>query len=340
MRQQCNLRRSAITYLGSCFVSIALLGPAALGQTCQGAADMEAASRTSIESASQRYADMAVRGDSTSLQQNAIPSVASNFAAIEAAIKENHANWAGAQPAQRPVWLLQAPGTEKIERAEFLCGVFGAHGQTANSAVFVIPNLPPGNYAVATFDVASGKNPQTLSFVLQQIGSDWKVGGFYAKPSQIASHDGNWFAERAREFKVKGHTRNAWLYFMQARDLLSPVPFMSTAVTDKLYDEMQTVQPSDLPVGGNTIDLAVGAKACKLTNTYPVAFNDEINLVVKYQAGDVSNTAQTYQENIALIKAIVAKYPEFREAFAGIVARAVEPSGKDYGSLMAMKEIK
>jgi hypothetical protein len=67
---------------------------------------------------------------------------------------------------------------------------------------------------------------------------------------------------------------------MQARDLLSPVPFMSTAVTDKLYDEMQTVQPSDLPVGGNTIDLAVGAKACKLTNTYPVALNDEINLVV------------------------------------------------------------
>src|SRR5678815_290437 len=76
-----------------------LLGPAALGQTCQGAADMEAASRTSIESASQRYADMAVRGDSTSLQQNAIPSVASNFAGIESAIKENHANWAGAQPA-------------------------------------------------------------------------------------------------------------------------------------------------------------------------------------------------------------------------------------------------
>ena len=301
---------------------------------------MEAASRTSIESASQRYVDMAVRGDSTILQQNAIPSVASNFAGIEAVIKENHANWAGAQPTPRPVWLLQAPGTEKIERAEFLCGVFGAHGQTASSAVFVIPNLPPGNYAVATFDIASGKNAQTLSFVLQQIGSDWKVGGFYAKASQTASHDGNWFAERAREFKTKGHTRNAWLYFMQARDLLSPVPFMSTAATDKLYDEMQAVQPADLPVGGNTIDLAVGAKACKLTNTYPVAFNDEINLVVKYQAGDVSNTAQTYQDNIALIKAIVTKYPEFREAFAGIVARAVEPSGKDYGSLMAMKEIK
>ena len=39
---QCNRRRSGITYLGSCFVSrCALLGSAALGQTCQGAADME-----------------------------------------------------------------------------------------------------------------------------------------------------------------------------------------------------------------------------------------------------------------------------------------------------------
>ena len=27
------------------------------------------------------------------------------------------------------------------------------------------------------------------------------------------------------------------------------------------------------------------------------------------------------------MKAVVAKYPEFRDAFAGIVARAVEPSG-------------
>jgi len=41
-----------------------------------------------------------------------------------------------------------------------------------------------------------------------------------------------------------------------------------------------------------------------------------------------------------VIKALVAKFPEFRNAFAGVVARAVEPSGRDYGTLMAMKDIK
>jgi hypothetical protein len=41
-----------------------------------------------------------------------------------------------------------------------------------------------------------------------------------------------------------------------------------------------------------------------------------------------------------VIKALVAKFPELREAFAGVVARAVAPSGRDYGTLLGMKDIK
>jgi hypothetical protein len=41
-----------------------------------------------------------------------------------------------------------------------------------------------------------------------------------------------------------------------------------------------------------------------------------------------------------VIKALVAKFPELREAFAGAVARAVDPSGHDYGTLLAMKDVK
>jgi len=63
-------------------------------------------------------------------------------------------------------------------------------------------------------------------------------------------------------------------------------------------------------------------------------------VVVKYQAADVSNTAATFKENTTVMKALLAKFPELRDAFAGMVARAVEPSGRDYGSLLPMKEIK
>jgi 16S rRNA G527 N7-methylase RsmG len=65
-----------------------------------------------------------------------------------------------------------------------------------------------------------------------------------------------------------------------------------------------------------------------------------LDLVVKYQTADVSNTGQAFQDNMAVMKALVQKFPELREAFDGVVARAVESSGRDYGTMMPMKEIK
>lgn len=308
-------------------------------QSCFTSGDMEEATRTALVNTAKRYFDMASRGDSEALRQNAIAGVASDFGGIETAVKENQPSFAGTQAAPRPPFLLKTEGQEPLERGEFLCGVFGPRGQTADSAVFLLNNLPPGSYGVAILDVPTAKGPYTLSFVLQQQGSDWKLGGFYVKITQAAGHDGAWFADRAREFKAKGQLRNAWLYFLQARDLLSPVPFMSTMVTDKLYDEMQALKPPDLPAN-DPVDLVAGSKTYKLTSIFPLGVNSDLDLVVKYQAADISNSVQTYRDNMAVIKALVAKYPEFRDAFASVVARAVEPSGRDYGSLLNVKDIK
>jgi hypothetical protein len=315
---------------------ISLSAVAAHAQTCLTAEDMDEATRAALVTTAKRFYDMAARGDAASLQQNAISSLAANFSGIEGAIKENQANLSGTQPTPRPPFLLKAEGTVPLPRAEFLCGVFGAQGQTRDSAVFVIPNLPPGNYGIVILDAPSAQRAYTVSFVLQQQGNDWKLGGFYAKPAQISGHDGNWFADRAREFKAKGQMRNAWFYFGEARELLVPVPFMATATTDKLYDEMQTVKPADLP----PVDLAAAGKTYKLTDLFPVPVSHDFSLVVKYQSGDVSDSGRTFQDNLAVMKALLTKYPEFRDAFAGIVVRAVEPSGRDYGSMLTMKDIK
>src|SRR5437899_3217769 len=198
----------------------------AAAQTCLTAADMDEPARNALVSTAKKYFDMAARGDAASLKQNAIASLASDFGAIETAIKDNQANFSGAQANARPPFLLKAEGTAPLPKAEFLCGVFGAQGQTRDSAEFVIPNLPSGG------------------------------------------------------------------------------------------------------------------KTYKLTQLFPLAVGKDLDLVVKYQSADVSNTAQIFQDNAAVMKGLVTKYPELRDAFAGIVARAVEPSGRDYGSLLAMKDIK
>jgi hypothetical protein len=111
---------------------------------------------------------------------------------------------------------------------------------------------------------------------------------------------------------------------------------MATATTDKLYDEMQAVKPADLP----PLDLAAGGKTFKVTDLFPVPIGRDFDLVVKYQSADVSDTGKTFQDNLAVMRSLLAKYPESRDGFAGIVVRAVEPSGKDYGSMLPMKDIK
>jgi len=321
-------------------VLLALTFSPASAQVCLSAADMDNPTRTAIENAGHRFFDMAAKGDVAGMKQNAIPSLASNFTGIEQAVVENKPAFAGAPAMPRPPFVLQAQGNAPLAKAEFLCGVFGANGQTRDSAVFQLPNLPPGNYAVVIMDTNGAKGPYTLSLVLQQIGQDWKLGGFYAKAAEVAGHDAVWFAEHARQYKAKGQLHNAWLYFLEARELMAPLSFMSTLQTDKLYDEVQSVAPKDFPLDGGTIDLPVGGKTFKVTQVFPVGVGNDFDVVVKYQTADISNTTQVFQDNMAVIKAFLAKFPELREAFGGVVVRAVEPSGKDYGSLLAMKDIK
>ena len=316
-----------------------LLLPAAASlraQTCLTAGDMDEATKTALLNTAQSYFDSIARGDSAALRQNAIASVASDFSGIETAVKDNRSDLSGAKPVARPPFLLQAQGNAPLERAEFLCGVFGSHGQTADSRVFVIPNLPPGNYGFVTQDVSTAKGTYTVSYVLEQQATAWKLGGLYIKPSQVGGHDGNWFAASARELKAKGANHAAWFYYQEARDLLVPVPFMSTMATDKLYDESQTMKPADLAPA----DLAGNGKTFKLTALFPLAVGTELDLVAKYDTASVANSAATYQDNLTVMKALLAKYPEFRNTFDGVIARAVEPSGRDYGTMLHMKDIK
>ena len=270
------------------------------------------------------------------LRQNAIASLAADFSGVENAVHDNQSALSSAKPVARPPFLLKADGSAPLARAEFLCGVFGKDGQTSDSRVFVIPNLPPGNYGFVTQDLNTSKGAYTVSYVLEQQETAWKLGGLYIKSSQVSGHDGNWFVTRARELKAKGENHVAWFYYQEARELLVPVPFMSTITTDKLYDESQAVKPADLPPA----DLTGGGESFKLTALFPLAVDGDLDLVVKYQLADISNSSHTYQENMAVMKALLAKYPELRTTFDGIIARAVDPSGRDYGTMLQMKDIK
>jgi hypothetical protein len=331
------LRYAAWALLALFALSVAASSAAA--QSCLTSSDMDDATRTALTAASLRYFDLVIKGDAAALRERAMPAVASDFSGIENAVKDNQAALAGSKAGARPPFLLEAE--EPITHAEFFCGVFGSKGQTRESAVFSLDNLPPGKYGVVILDAPASKRAYTVSLILQQQGSDWKLANLYIKVAQLAGHDSAWFAARARAFQAKGQTHNAWLYYLEATSLVSPLgPTMATKASDDLDDESQKLQPADFPADGKTIDVSAGAATYKLTALFPEAVGDDLDLIVRYQAGDISNTNLAYRNNVAVMKALVAKYPEFRDGFASVVARGVDGSGRDYGTLLGMKEIK
>ena len=179
-----------------------------------------------------------------------------------------------------------------------------------------------------------------FSEVLQQIGNDWKLGGLYIKSAQFGGHDSDWFLAQARQYKARGQLHNAWFYYLEARSLISPLPFMSTLASDQLYDESQPVQPNDLPAAGKTANLAAGTATYKLTAVFPEMVGNDLDLIVRYDSANASNSNLAYQENVTIMKSLVMRFPEVRDAFVAVVARAVDTSGRDYGTLLAMKDIK
>lgn len=311
--------------------------PAVHGQSCYAGADLDAATKSAVEAAARRYFDMSAQGDVAGLKANSIPAVAGDFSGIEQAVVSNKEFFAGGQPSTTGTYVLDASQSKgTLQRADFYCGIYNS----ADRVGFSIPNLPAGKYAIVVQKVTGGKDPITLTMILQDMGGAWKLAGYYPRLNSISGHDGQWYLAKAREYKSKGQAHNAWFYYLTAWDLIAPVNFMGTPQLDKIAEETQSARPSDLPGNGAPLAITANGKTFNITELAPVPVGKDLNLRVRYNTADASNTAVAFQDNMAVIKAVVAKYPEVRDAFNAVIARAVDNSGRDYGSLLAMKDVK
>ena len=115
---------------------------------------------------------------------------------------------------------------------------------------------------------------------------------------------------------------------------------MGTLASDKLYDESQGAQVADFPSNGKPVDFVAAGATYKVSGIYPTVIGNDLDVVVKNEVPDASNANQCYQSNMAIMKELAMKYPELRDAFAGVETRATDASGKNYGTLLAMKDIK
>jgi len=222
------------------------------------------------------------------------------------------------------------------QRADFYCGIYNSPDRVG----IAIPNLPPGRYALTIANI-TGKEPITLTLILEESGKNiWKLGGYYARANSLGGHDGQWYIAKAREFKAKGLLLNAWFYYLTAWDLMAPVDFISTPTLDKLGDETQATRPPDLPSTSAPLTLTAGGKSFLVTELSALPVNGELYVRAHYSTPDAANPAAASADNAAVMRALLAKYPYLREAFGGLIARATDASGHEYGTVTPMKDVK
>jgi hypothetical protein len=330
--------RSCRIVLGLVFSAIAILPGSRIlvSQTCSSGPELDEATKSAVNSAAKQYLEMSKNGDVAGLKANAIPAISGDFGAIEQAVITNKPFLAGGTSSITGTYLLDASQSKTaLPRADFYCGIYNSPDRLS----FSINNLPPGKYAVVIQKV-NGKDPITLSLVLQNLGGAWKLAGYYPRLDAIGGHDGQWYLTQARAYKAQGKAHDAWFYYLTAWDLTAPVNFMSTPQLDKIAEEMQGSRPGDLPSENAPLSLSANGKVFKVTELTAVPVDNKLDLRVVYQNAAAGNSGAAFQDNMAVIRAVIAKYPELRDAFDSVIARAVDGNGHEYGSLLPMKDIK
>jgi hypothetical protein len=316
-------------------LAIAIAGSPAWAQTCQTADEIPRPVRTALETAAGKTFEQASFGDVDAMQANIAPSAQSIFAGMAAAVKDNKAALVGTTPQLRISFLLDTGATPSPE-GKFYCGVFGAAGATANAAEFDLPGLPAGKYGLVIQDLVSSKGPYALTTIYQDAGG-WKLAGFWIRPETALGHDGLWYLRRAREYKSKGQLHNAWFYYVTSWDLMAPVTFMDSNLLAKITEESNKTQPKDVPVAGNTVNYSANGKTYKITEMNAFRTEDELDLLIKYSVASTQDTAAVQIDARKLADAVVAQYPELKDAFNNVWVRAVDPAGGVAVGLLKLK---
>ena len=176
--------------------------------------------------------------------------------------------------------------------------------------------------------------------ILQDAGGNsWKLAGYYPRLNSIGGHDGQWFLSKAREYKDKGQTYNAWFYYLTAWDLTAPVDFMGTPQLDKIADEIQAARPGDLPRAARHWNWRRAERHLR-SSTWWRSRCPAIWTCGRSTKQRTRPIRRWQQRKLAVSKALLRKYPEFRDAFGAVIARAADNNGHTYTTLTPMNDIK
>lgn len=303
---------------------------------------MSAPDRDALAAIARKSTADALSGDADALRNNSTPDLQRDFAGVAQAVTNLRDAQSGTVTL-RNLYLLDNSSAHPADDVQFFCGAYN----TPQHVTFTLPGLKTGRYAVAVVHVSGIESPRQLSYVLQDMNG-WKLAGFIAKPLQQGGHDGVWYWQHARDLAAKHELWNAALCFQMAKQLLTPVGFLSSANHEKLDAEQHAALPTDWPTEDKPLVLTADGRQMKVVEMAPLisprnTADLSVNVAVHPdESADASASAQGKQgtaSNQAIAKELVRKVPELRELFTLMIVTAVSTHGEPVSSVVSLKSM-
>ena len=336
--------------------SLFAVAPCALAVSCVTQSQMTGAERADLAGAVSRLSQDAAKGDTASLRAATLPSVAPQFGGIAATVESLAPALRNASLITENLYLLHATDLKADDEAQFFCSAPGSPLLVTLS----IPQLPPGNYAVALVHATGVAKPEQIGMILADgtpagapaspAGSttagphaaNWQLAGFFARPLTIADHDGDWYWTRARELAKAQQRWSAYYYYQSAQMLLTPVDFLLSPNLAKLQREEAAVRPDGVPTGdgGSVMTVAQGDQTFAITSLGTDGALGGLDLVVHYNANAGSvDPVFARSQAIQLMKTLLDQHPELRANFHGLWVYADSPGHQPFAVELPMQQI-
>ena len=314
-----------------------MLAVPAFGVSCKTQGAMTEAERAPIVQSARQIALDVQSGRTADLKTATVPEVAAKFDSIAQATTALTPLISGATITVNAVYRLDASDAKPSdEQEQFFCDA----ADNSSHATLTIQHLPAGQFAFAIVHATGVAKPQQIALLLQslQAGGPWQLAGFFPKPLMSAGHDGIWYWEKAREYEKAGQPWNAYFYYQTAIYLLLPADFVDSNNFDKLIQEVRAATPPGLP-GAQPMTVSVNGTPVSITNLHTDGALGGFDLVVNYEATDVSDPVASRTRAVALMKELLTLHPEWKQAFHGLWTFAHAPNQQPFSIELAMPAI-
>jgi hypothetical protein len=350
-----------VRFASALLATALLCAAAAPAETCTTQSGLQPSERDAIANAARSVAGMVQQNNATALRAVVVGDVAKDLNAMQYLVGATAPKLAGDVPTVDQVYLLDASTLAKnpdgsAPDAQFFCSL----NRSTMETEFVIPQLPPGEYAFAIVNMepapdsapgSSKATPFRLSLLLRQDPPNqpqgkWLLAGFYPRAMTAAGHDGLWYWTQARQMVANKQPWNAWLYYQAAQKLLQPADFVLSTHLDKLRTEAASAAPAALS-DGISVDAPLVVKAADGTEYRftGLGVDDtlgqsslDIEAHLHVDAGADPAAARKRNNNAA--SALLAAYPELRKPFHGVWIYADAQGQNPFATELAMADIK